>query len=343
MIWKSVLATTALALGMTLAGAGGAMAKTIELKLASFMAPTQVQHTKVLEPWAKKINEQTNGQVKITVFAASALGKPQEHYDMAAKGIADISFPILSYSPGRFKLSTVLELPFMMTTSEAISAALWQIYEKFCQDEFKDVKVLWLFQHGSSQLFTVKKPVKTLADLNGMKVRCTNPLVNKSITMMGASPVFMPVPEVYAALERGVLDGTTISYEGLVAFKQDEVVKYATTLDMYALNMAIVMNKKKWESLPEDVKKVFDENSGLSMSRLAGKVFDEAEAENMAKAKAKGVEVVQMEPAELAKWKQQSRTIWLEWAKEMDAQGLAGTAVLNEAIALMGHEPLTAK
>jgi len=340
-IWKSVLATMALAAGLTLAGAGGAAAKTIELKLASFMAPTQVQHTQVLEPWAKKINEQTNGQVKVTIFAASALGKPQEHFDMAVKGIADISFPILSYSPGRFKLSTVLELPFMMTTSEAISAALWQIYEKYCQDEFKDVKVLWLFQHGSSQLFTVKKPVKTLADLDGMKIRCTNPLVNKSITMMGASPVFMPVPEVYTALERGVLDGTTISYEGLVAFKQAEVVKYATTLDMYALNMAIVMNKKKWESLPEDVKKVFNDNSGLSMSRLAGKVFDQAEAANMAVAKSKGVEVVEMEPAELAKWKKQSRAIWLEWAKDMDAQGLAGTAVLKEAVKLLGHEPLT--
>ena len=317
---------------------GGAWAGTINLKLASFMAPNHVQHKQVIEPWAKKLSEMTGGKVKVTIFPASSLGKPPEHYDLAAKGIADIAFPILSYNPGRFNLTSVFELPFMFTTSEQVSVALWKVYEKYLQKEFKDVKVLWLFQHGPAQIFTTKKPVKTLADLNGMKIRCSNPFVNQSFTMLGATPVFMPVPSVYTALERGVIDGTAISYEGLVAFKQDDVVKYATTCTLYSLNMAIVMNKRKFDSLPPDVKKAIDETTGLAMCRKAGKAFDDAEIIDKKKAVAKGVQVLELPPAELAKWKEDSRKIWQQWAKDMNAKGLPGTAVLDMAKSLLGHK-----
>lgn len=313
-------------------------AETINLKLASFMAPNHVQHKMVIEPWAKKIAEVSGVDFKVTIFPSAALGKPQEHYDMAAKGIADMSFPILAYSPGRFKLSAVFELPFMFTTAEATSAALWQVYEKFLQDEYKDVKVLWLFQHGPAHIFTTKKPVNSLADLKGLKVRCTNPFAHQALTIAGATPVFMPVPEVYPALERGVIDGTTISYEGLVAFKQEDVTNFSTEVTLYSLNMAILMSKKTWDKLPPAVKKAIEANSGLEMSRAAGKAFDVAEEIAKKKAVQKGMKVRALPKADLDKWRTETHQVWTKWAADMEAKGLPGKAVLAEAMRLLGHK-----
>ncbi|KMY68592.1 hypothetical protein AAU61_02845 [Desulfocarbo indianensis] len=314
-----------------------AAAAEINLKLASFMAPNHVQHKQVIEPWAREIAKASGHDFKVTIFSSGALGKPPEHYDMAAKGIADLSFPILSYAPGRFLLSSVFELPFMFTTAEETSAALWKVYEKYLGDEFKDVKVLWLFQHGPAHVFTVKKQVNTLGDMKGLKMRCTNPFANGALTIVGAVPVFMPVPEVYPALERGVIDGTTISYEGLVAFKQEDVTHFATEVTLYSLNMAIVMNQKKFDSLPPEVKKAIEAHSGLAMSRRAGKAFDQAELVAKEKAVEKGMRVATLSMEERLMWKTETQALWDKWAQDMEAKGLPGKAVLNEAMLLLGH------
>jgi TRAP-type C4-dicarboxylate transport system substrate-binding protein len=324
-------------LAMIIAFASTAMAGGVNLKLASFMAPNHVQHKEVIEPWAKEIAKASGVDFKVTIFAAGALGKPPEHYDMAAKGIADLSFPILAYSPGRFRLSSVFELPFMFTTAQETSAALWKVYEKYLKDEFKDVKVLWLFQHGPAHIFTTKKQIETLGDMQGLKMRCTNPFANGALKVVGAVPVFMPVPEVYPALERGVIDGTTISYEGLVAFKQEDVTKYACEVTLYSLNMAIVMNKKKFDALPEAVKKAIEANSGLVMSQKAGKAFDLAETKAKAIAVKKGMKANTLPMEELVMWKTESQAVWEEWAQDMEAKGLPGKAVLTEAMSLLGH------
>jgi TRAP-type C4-dicarboxylate transport system substrate-binding protein len=330
-LWFLILSVLILVFAST------APAESVNLKLASFMAPNHVQHKEVIEPWAKAIAKASGVDFKVTIFAAGALGKPPEHYDMAAKGIADMSFPILAYSPGRFRLSSVFELPFMFTTAEQTSAALWKVYEKYLKDEFKDVKVLWLFQHGPAHIFTTKKQIKTLGDMKGLKMRCTNPFANGALKVVGAVPVFMPVPEVYPALERGVIDGTTISYEGLVAFKQEGVTHYAAEVTLYSLNMAIVMNKKKFDSLPAAVKKAIEANSGLAMSQKAGRAFDLAETKAKAFAVKKGMKAGTLPMEELAMWRSESQAVWDKWAQDMEAKGLPGKAVLAEAMNLLGH------
>ena len=214
-------------------------------------------HTMVIEPWAKKINELTKGRVTINMFPGQALGKAADQYEMAAKGICDMALSIPAYTPGRFQLASVFMLPFMVTTAEETSVAFWKTYEKYFVDEFKDVKVLWLYVHAPGQIFTRKKAFKTLADLKGMKIRATSPYIQKSLKVLGASPVAIPVPEVYSALERGVVDGTAMPFEGMWVFKQYEVVDYGTMCDLYTMTFAIVMNKAKWDALPADIKKDF--------------------------------------------------------------------------------------
>jgi len=311
-------------------------AETIDLKFSSPWPPKHPIHTMVIEPWGKKINELTKGRVNVTLFPGQALVKAKDQYDMAAKGICDISLTVLAYTPGRFQLVSVFELPFMVTTAEATSVALWKIYEKYLKDEFKDVKVLWQYVHAPGQIFTRKNPIKTLADFKGMKIRASSPYVQKSLKVLDASPVAIPVPEVYNALDRGVVDGTAMPFEGIWVFKQHEVVKYASTCNLYTMSFAIVMNKKKWESLPEGVKEIIGANIGLEMSRKAGKVYDRTEAVLKTKVLESGVKANDLAPEDLAKWKEDAAEIRETWAREMEGKGLPGTAVLRDAQGLLG-------
>jgi TRAP-type C4-dicarboxylate transport system substrate-binding protein len=312
------------------------IADTISIKISSPWPPKHPQHTMVVEPWIQKITEATGGRVKMNLFPGEALGKAKDQYEMAVKGICDIALTVPTYTPGRFQLTSVFWLPFIPTTAEDTSVAVWKIYEKYLQGEYKDVKVLWHYVHAPGQIFTRKKPVKSLGDLKGMKIRAGNPYVQKSLKILGASPVSIPVPEVYNALDRGVVDGTTMPFEGIWVFKQHEVVEYATICNLYTMSFAIVMNKQKWESLPADIKKVIDENIGLKMSRKAGIVYDKGEAALKNKVLEYGIKANDLAPADLAKWKEEGKIIRAGWAKEMESKGLPGNAVLKETESLLG-------
>lgn len=311
-------------------------ADTISIKISSPWPPNHPQHEMVVKPWMKQISELTGGRVKFNLISGEALGKAKDHYEMAVKGIADITLTVPAYTPGRFQLTSVFWLPFMVTTAEDTSVALWKIYEKYFQNEYGDVKVLWHYVHAPGQIFTRKKPVKDISDLKGMKIRATNPYVQKSIKVLGASPVSIPVPEVYNALDRGVVDGTAMPFEGIWVFKQHEVVDYVTICDLYTMSFAIVMNKRKWESLPADIKKVIDENIGLKMSKKAGIVYDKGEAMLKNKVLEYGIKANDLAPADLAKWREEGKMINAGWAKEMESKGLPGNAVLEEAQSLLG-------
>jgi TRAP-type transport system periplasmic protein len=313
-------------------------AEDVNLKFSSPWPPQHPMHTMVIGPWAQKIKELTGGRVTITLFPGQALGKAADQYEMAAKGICDIALSIPAYTPGRFQLGSVFMLPFMVTTAEATSVAYWKTYEKYLVDEFKEVKVLWLYVHAPGQIFTKKKPLKTLSDLNGMKIRATNPYIQQSLKALGASPVAIPVPEVYSSLERGVVDGTAMPFEGMWVFKQYEVVDYGTMCNLYTMTFAIVMNKKRWDSLPADVKKIFEDNIGLGMSRKSGIVYDKTEAALKTKVIESGVKINDLPSADLASWKKEGDKISQGWAKEMEAKGLPGNAVLKEARSLLGMD-----
>jgi len=169
--WLTRLTIGACVLSLSLIVGGAASAETIELKMSHFMPTKHVQHTKVMEPWAKKIGALTDGRVKVTIFPGGALGKPPHQYDNAVKGITDITFGLQSYTPGRFPLTSSLRLPFMVKSGEQGARILWSMYEKYLQQEYKDVKVLWLFMHGPGQMCTTKKQVKTIDDLKGWSGR----------------------------------------------------------------------------------------------------------------------------------------------------------------------------
>ena len=309
-------------------------AKTIDLKFATGFSPKHTMQTKVFEPWAEKINKMSDGKVKVTFFPGGALGKTPDHYDLAEKGITDISYTLHDYTPGRFPMTTVFELPFIIKSATGTSKAMWQVYEEFpeFQKEYRKVKVLGLFCHPAGNFNSIQKPIKSLEDLRGMKFRTASPHVTDALKLFGAVPVNMPITETYTALERGVVEGTVLPWEGNFVFKLAELLKYGTETDFYTMTMLVVMNKRKWDSLPEDIKKIIDETTGMAMSAEAGKVYDQTNDPMRQLCKKKGMQSLQLPMEEKKKLEKLTMPLRDKWVKDMEAKGLPGKAVLDAAI-----------
>ncbi len=314
--------------------APSASAKTIDLKFATGFSPKHTMQTKVFEPWAKKINEMSNGKVKVTFFPGGALGKTPDHYNLAEKGIADISYTLHDYTPGRFPMTTVFELPFIIKSATNTSKAMWRVYEEFPEfsKEYDRVKVLALFCHPAGNFNTVHKPIRTLEDFKGMKFRTASPHVTEALKIFGAVPVNMPITETYTALERGVVEGTVLPWEGNFVFKLSELLKYSTETDFYTMTMMVVMNKRKWNSLPDDVKKIIDETTGMAMSEEAGKVYDQTDDPMKKLCMKNGMQDFEFPSAEKEKLEMLTMPLREEWVKNMEAKGLPGKAVLDAAV-----------
>lgn len=314
-------------------------AEDIVLKFATGFSPKHTMQTKVFEPWAEKISKMTDGKVKVTFFPGGALGKMPDHYDLAEKGITDISYTLQDYTPGRFPLTSVFELPFMITTATQTSRAMWKVYEQFpeFQKEYGKVKLLALFCHPSGGFNTVKKPVQTIGDLKGMKFRTASPHVTDALKIFGAVPVNMPVTETYTALERGVIEGTVLPWEGNFVFKLAELLKYGTETEFYTMSMMVVMNERKWNSLPEDVKRVIDETTGMVMSEEAGKVFDDTNVPMKNLCIKKGMQVLQLPLEEKKKLEALSMPIRSQWVMDMQSKGFPAQKILDAAIGFVNE------
>jgi TRAP-type C4-dicarboxylate transport system substrate-binding protein len=309
---------------------GTAESKTIELKMSHFMPTKHTQH-KVMAKWAKKIEAQSNGALKVTIFPGGALGKPPHQYDNAVKGITDIAFGLQSYTAGRFPLTSSLRLPFLVKSGEQGSKVFWSMYEKYLKNEYKDVKVLWLFNHGPGQIHTTKKQVKSLEDLKGLKLRTPGAIMSRVLKRLGAVPVPMPITQVYTALERKTIDGICGPWEVMRPFKFYELIKYTTVADMYTLTFFQVMNKDKYDSLPNNLKKVIDNNIGKKMAVTAGKAYDRGDKPAYELCIKKGVQAYNLTPQERERWIKAAKPVEADWLNDMKAKGLPGYEVLDYA------------
>lgn len=331
----SAVSGAALALGL----ATSAMAQEVTLKLHHFL-PGQANVPKmVLDVWADKIEAQSEGRIKIDRFPAMALGgTPPELMDQAIDGIADVVWTVVGYSPGRFPSTEVFELPFMVGDARAASSAYWQMFEEHMKDgEFAEVEILGTWVHGPG-MFHTKEPVSAPSDLEGMKIRGGSRLVNQLLELVGATPVGMPVPAVPEALSKGVIDGTTIPWEVTPSLKVSELVKNHTEFDgnaLYTLTFVLAMNKDKYASLPDDLKAIIDQNSGLEFSIFAGGVMQDMDAPARQIAVEMGNNIVTVSEEDAAKWAEIVQPIYDSWLKDMQGRGIDGQALIDQAKALM--------
>ncbi|WP_037228433.1 TRAP transporter substrate-binding protein [Roseobacter sp. GAI101] len=330
------IAGAAFAVGM---GATAAMAQDVTLRMHQFLPPQANVPKLVLDVWADKVEAASEGRIKIERYASMQLGgTPPELMDQAIDGVADIVWTVVGYTPGRYPSTEVFELPFMVTDARAASSAYWQMFEKHMKDtEFKDIHILGTWVHGPGMLHT-NKEIRTPADMQGMKIRGGSRLVNQLLEITGATPVGMPVPAIPEGLSKGVIDGTTIPWEVTSSLKVPELVKNHTEFTgsaLYTLTFVLAMNKDKYESLPDDLKKVVDDNSGLEFSIFAGGTQADSDGPARQIAVDLGNNIVTLNEEETAVWRETSQPIYDAWVADMKEKGIDGQALIDEAKSLM--------
>ncbi|WP_027256876.1 TRAP transporter substrate-binding protein [Leisingera aquimarina] len=327
------------AAALAMFGAMPAFAQEVTLKLHQFL-PAQANVPKlILDVWADNVEESSGGRIKIDRFPSMQLGgKPPELMDQAIDGVADIVWTVVGYTPGRYPSTEVFELPFMMTNARAVSHAYWEMFDKHMKDtEFKDVHILGTWVHGPGLIHT-SDPVETPEDLEGMKIRGGGRSVNALLTELGATPVGMPVPAIPEGLSKGVIDGTTIPWEVTAALKVPELVENHTEFTgkaLYTLTFVLAMNKEKYESLPDDLKKAIDDNSGLEFSVFAGGTQADSDGPSREMALDLGNTVITLDEEQTAVWRERSQPIYDKWIADMAEKGIDGNALIEEASGLI--------
>jgi TRAP-type transport system periplasmic protein len=305
------------------------MANAQEIKLRySVIWPQMHPMTKLMVEWGADVEKATQGRIKTSMFASNTLSPPMQAYDATAKGVVDVCGNLLAYSPGRLPLSEVLQQPLGYKNGYQASKVANLYYKKFKPKELDDVQVMYL--HGAAPGFIMtKKPIKTSADLKGLRIKA-NAENADIVKNLGGAPITMPVSETYEALSRGIVDGTLFPIEALQGFKIGEVVKtvledYGTS---YMTSMYVIMNKAKWNSIkPEDQKAI--EKINDEYNEKIGKLW--VELDNKAKefATGKGVTFVTPTAQEQAGTAAVMKPIWDDYVKMAKSKGLPGDEALK--------------
>ncbi|WP_255247534.1 TRAP transporter substrate-binding protein [Paucisalibacillus globulus] len=312
--------------------------KVHELDFSHFFPPTHFMEEEV-KAFAADLEEKTDGRIKITSYPGAALAAPNEHFDAAATGSVDFALSVHGYTPGEFPLTSVMELPFMAKTAVSGSENLWKLLNEFDEfdAEYEGTVPLWLYTTDPGQLFTVDKPVKSIEDLKGLKIRSPSPETSEWLEALGATPVSMPMNENFEALERGVVDGTIAPWEAVKTWGLDEVINYATVGNFYSTTMFVVMNEDAFNSLSEEDQTTIMELAGENMAKKTGEAFDKVGAEAIEQAKEKGVEIYELSASELAEWSEFINPTVENWINNVEGKGLPGQDVYDRAVELSGN------
>ena len=328
-VFKHLALTGAMALAMSF---NTASAQTV-LTMSSWVGPNHPLTRDVLGGWAAAVEKATNGRVKMQMLAKHPVA-PQGTFDGVRDGVMDVSYVTASYTPARHPLPLLAELPGSGGTAEINSVAFSRIHWKHLHKagEYKGVKLLGVFTHGPGQMFLVKKPVNSVADIAGMKIRSGGGISEASAKALGASPLVKPAPESYEILASGVADGTFFPAESIRSFNLDKVVKHATIFPggFYSSAFGFFMNEEKWNKLSKQDQDAINSVSGEALARLAGQAWDAADKGGMEALRAAGVNIQQASPAFIAEVRTRTEPLANTWIQAANAKGLEGAKVLAE-------------
>nr|WP_232829428.1 TRAP transporter substrate-binding protein [Tropicimonas sp. IMCC34043] len=318
--------------------ATSAPAQEVVLRFQHMVSPNSAAPTYFMEPWARAVEEQSGGRIKIEIYPQMALGgKAQSLYDMIRDGAIDGGWAVPSYQPGRFPEAEALELPFMMPKrAELSSVVAWEYTQDHLLDDFADVHLITVHMHGPGIVHKKGPPVETVEDFAGLRLRGPSRPATLLLRKLGANPVGMPVPEFPEALARGILDGGVITWEMAPSLKLDELTDSHSDVSgdkaFYSLYFLWAMNKAKYESLPDDLKAVIDANSGVAMAAMAGRAYDIGDAEGYAAMVAAGGAVSVIGPEETARMQLLGDEVVVEWIDEATARGLDGAGLVEDVL-----------
>ena len=337
---RMVVAAGAATLALPMLNRMGRAQDVVTLRLHQFMAPVATLPTQMLKPWGKELEEASGGRLVIEHFDAMSLGgKPGDLIDQARDGVVDISLTLTGYTPGRFPRSEVFELPFIMTNPVATARAYNRmIQEDFQTTEFQDVQILSGWVHGPGVIHSTD-PIARLEDMAGKQMRAPTRVINDLVGELGASPVGMPLPAIPEALSKGVINGTVLPWEITPSIKLAELVhnhtEFRSKEALYTATFVLAMNKPKYDGLPEDLRAILDEHTGDAMAQATGQIMVDGDAPGRKMAVDAGNTIIELDQAEVDRWKAASQPVIERWTAEMDARGIDGSGLIDKARALI--------
>jgi TRAP-type C4-dicarboxylate transport system substrate-binding protein len=313
---------------MTIPVPGSGAEAPIVLKMAHYHPLGGTIH-EIMKAGADWIENRFPGRVKVTIYPAQTLVAAAASYESTVNGVCDIAQVIPGWTPGRFPKSEIIDItPNFHSGSEA-TLFYWDFVKKFLLDEWTAVKVIGFFVQPAQALHT-KAPVRTLEDLNGKKIRMYG--IGKDIMLaLGGTPVTMPISEAYEAIRTGVCSGVMTPFSELESSRFIDVTFHHLDCDIISAPFFHIMNLKKYNSLPADIRKALDEELPTYWNREAAKIWDRRDEEGRELARKKpGHELIILSPAEKTKWRERAMTINNPWASALEAKGLPGKKLLEE-------------
>jgi TRAP-type C4-dicarboxylate transport system substrate-binding protein len=309
-----------------------------KLKYANFSPPTHGLAI-LSEQWCKELERRTNGRVTVAFFPAGTLVSANATYDAVVKGIVDIGFSIMSYTPGRMPLSEVIVLPLGYKSGAQATRMANAFYLKFKPKEYDDTHLFYLHAHGPG-FFHTKTPVNKIEDLKGLRIK-SDANTSKVVTAAGATPTTMPMLETYDALKRGLADGVLLPIETLKGWKFGEICKftYENHGNSYANGFFITMNKEKWNAMPKDIQEIINKLNAEWFEKQA-ELWNQMDDEGREFALKNGQKIVKAPPEEEAAMRKRMQPLFDNYVKSMQEKGLPGQEVLNWCVDYLKTAPV---
>jgi TRAP-type transport system periplasmic protein len=312
---------------LVLSGCGAASAQTV-LTASSWLPPTHTLSMAQKE-WCDLVEKNSTGKIKCNILPR-AVSAPPGTFDAVKNGLADISYSVQGYTPGRFVHTQMAELPFLGNNAEPISVAYNKVAMKNPQfaAEHSGMKVLAFFTHGPGIVFNTKRAIAKVDDLSGLKFRVGGGMVNEISKTLAMNVTLKPAPDSYELLSGGVMDGTLFPAESTESFRIDKIIKHATTFPggLYNTSFAFVMNQGKYDKLSADDKKVVDAASGEVAARIFGRGWDKVDRRAFGLMQANGVQVTKADAGFVAEVKAKTSALETKWALDAEAKGLKGAS-----------------
>ena len=313
------------------------------LKLHHFLGPRAPAHTQMLEPWAKGIEDDSGGRIRIEIYPSMSLGgAPPQLIRQVRDGVVDIVWTLNGYTPELFPRTEVFELPgVFVSDTVATNLAMREMFDEHLAEEYDGLHVIVLHVHAGQGIQTVDKLVRTPDDMKGLKIRIPTRTGAWVLEALGATPVGMPVPDLPQALATGVVDGALIPWEIIPALKVQEMTQYQIEGPNHerfgTSTFQISMNEGTWDSLPPDLQEVVSKNSGEAFAREVGEIWRDSEEGGINVATEAGNELVTLTEEEMAKFRTALEPVVQRWIDEVTAKGVDGKALVEEARAAIAR------
>ncbi|TDL81088.1 TRAP transporter substrate-binding protein [Palleronia sediminis] len=329
---KTALAASALALV-----AGGASAQEYTFRLHHFLGAQAPAQTRMLEPWAEAVEENSGGRVEIEIFPSMTLGgRPTELVSQARDGVVDLIWTLNGYTPGLFPRTEVFELPTVyMNDPEATNLAMYDMFDEHLADDYRGLEVMFLHVHAGQGIHMADKAVRTPEDLSGTSLRIPTRTGAWVIEALGANPIAMPVPDLPQALSKGVIDGAFIPWEIIPALNVQEQTEYqiegADRTRFGTSTFQVSMNQARWDSLPEDIQQAFRDASGREWVAEMGRVWREVDDFGINVATDAGNEHITLTEDETAAFIERLTPVVDRWVEDVSGEGIDGAALVEAA------------